>query len=35
MDLLIIQDKPEDKQGDKLYYVSEEQWTKLTSNDMR
>ena len=35
MDLLINQDKPEDQQDDKLYYVRDEQWTKLTAKDMR
>ena len=36
MDLLINQDKPEDQQqGNKLYYMRDEQWTKLTAKDMR
>ena len=35
MDLLINLDKPEDQQDGKLYYVSDEQWTKLTAKDMR
>ena len=35
MDLRINQDKPDDQQGDKLYYVRDEQWTKLTANDTR
>ena len=35
MDLLINQDKPEDEKGNKLYYVSDEKWTKLTAKDMR
>ena len=35
MDLLINQDKPEDQQDDKLYYVRDEQSTKLTAKDMR
>ena len=35
MDLLINQDKPADQQGDKLYYVRDKQWTKLTAKDMR
>ena len=35
MDLLINQDKPEHQQGDKLYYVRDDQWTKLTTQDMR
>ena len=34
MDLLINQDKPADQQGNMLYYVMDEQWTKLTANDM-
>ena len=35
MDLLINQDKPADHQGNKIYYVMDEQWTKLTAKDMR
>ena len=37
MDLLINQDKdkPADHQGNRLYYVMDEQWTKLTAKDMR
>ena len=35
MDLLINQDKPEDQQDDKLYYVRDEQWTKLRAKDLR
>ena len=35
MDLLINQDKPEDQKCNRLYYVMEEQWTKLTEKDMR
>ena len=35
MDLLINQDKPENQKADKLYYVRDEQWTKLTAKDMR
>ena len=35
MDLLINQDKPADQQGNRLYYVMNEQWTKLTAKDMR
>ena len=35
MDLLINQDKPEDQQGNKLNYVIDEQWNKLTAKDMR
>ena len=35
MDLLINQDKPTDQQGIRLYYVMDEQWTKLSAKDMR
>ena len=35
MDLLINQDKPVDQCSNRLYYVMDEQWTKLTTNDMR
>ena len=35
MDLLINQDKPADQQGNRLYYVMDEQWTKLIVKDMR
>ena len=35
MDLLINQDKPEDQHGNKLYFVRDEQCTKLTAKDMR
>ena len=35
MDLLINLDKPEDQQDGNLYYVRDEQWTKLTAKDMR
>ena len=35
MDLLINQDKPADQQGNRLYYVMDEQWSKLTAKDMR
>ena len=35
MDLLINQDEPEDQQHDKLSYLRDEQWTKLTAKDMR
>ena len=35
MGLLINQDKPEHQQDNKLYYVRDEQWTKLTEKDMR
>ena len=35
MDLLINQGKPEVEQDDKLYYLRDEQWTKLTAKDMR
>ena len=34
MDLLINQNKPEDQQDYKLYYVRDEQWTKLTAKDI-
>ena len=35
MNLLINHDKPDDQQDDKLNYVRDEQWTKLTGRDMR
>ena len=35
MDLLINQDKPADHHGNRLYYVRDEKWTKLTAKDMR
>ena len=35
VDLLINQDKPADQHGNRLYYVMDEQWTKLTAKDMR
>ena len=35
MDLLINQDKPAENQGNRLYYVMDEQWTKLTAKHMR
>ena len=35
MNLLIKQDKPADQKGNRLHYVMEEQWTKLTAKDMR
>ena len=35
MDLLINQDKPEDQPDDKLYYMRDKHWTKLTAKDMR
>ena len=35
MDLLINLDKPADQHGNRLYYVMDEQWTKLTAKDMR
>ena len=35
MDLLINKDKPADQQCNRLYYVMDEQWTKLTAKDMR
>ena len=34
MDLLINQDKPADQQGNRLYYVMDEQWTKLAAKDI-
>ena len=35
MNLLIKQDSPDDEKYNKLYYLMDEQWTKLTSYDMR
>ena len=35
MNLLINQDRPTDKKYNKLYYLMDEQWTKLTTHDMR
>ena len=35
MDLLINQDKPADQHSNRLYYVMDEQWIKLTEKDMR
>ena len=35
MNLLIIQDRPADQKHNKLYNVIDEQWTKLTADDMR
>ena len=35
MNLLIKQDKPDDEKYNKLYYLMDEQWTKLTAYDMR
>ena len=35
MDLIINQDKPPNHQGNRLYYVMDEQWTKLTAKNMR
>ena len=35
MNLLIKQDRPADQKYNKLYYVMDEQWTKLTALDMR
>ena len=35
MDLLINQDRPADEKYNKLYYLMDEQWTKLTEHDMR
>ena len=34
MNLLIKQDRPADQKYNKLYYVLDEQWTKLTAHDM-
>ena len=34
MNLLMMQDKP-DGETNKLYYLMDEQWTKLTAHDMR
>ena len=35
MDLLINQGQPENQLDEKLYYVRDEQWTKLRAKDMR
>ena len=35
MNLLIKQDRPDDEKYNKLYYLMDEQWTKLTAYDMR
>ena len=35
MNLLIKQDRPADEKYNKLYYLMDEQWTKLTAHDMR
>ena len=35
MNLLMEQDRPADQKYNKLYYVMDEQWTKLTALDMR
>ena len=35
MDLLINQDKPADQEGNRLCFVMDEQWTKLTAKDTR
>ena len=35
MNLLIKQDRPVDQKYNKLYYLMDEQWTKLTAQDMR
>ena len=35
MNLLIKQDRPADQKYTKLYYVIDEQWTKLAAHDMR
>ena len=34
MNLLMKQDQP-DGENNKLYYLMDEQWTKLTAQDMR
>ena len=34
MNLLMKQDRPDDE-NNKLYYLMDEQWTKLTAHDMR
>ena len=35
MNLLIKQDRPADQKYNKLYYLMDEQWTKLTAHGMR
>ena len=35
MNLLIKQDRPDDEKYNKLYYLMDEQWTKLTAYDKR
>ena len=35
MNILIKQDRPADQKYNKLYYVLDEQWLKLTAHDMR
>ena len=35
MNLLIKQDRPDDEKYNKLYYLMDDQWTKLTAYDMR
>ena len=35
MNLLIKQDRPDDEKYNKLYYLMDEQWTKLIAYDMR
>ena len=35
MNLLIKQDRPADENYNKLYYLMDEQWTKLTAHDMK
>ena len=35
INLLIKQDRPDDEKYNKLYYLMDEQWTKLTAYDMR
>ena len=35
MILLIKQDRPPDEKYNKLYYLMDEQWTKLTAHDIK
>ena len=35
MNLLIKQERPAEQKYNKLYYIMDEQWTKLTAHDMR
>ena len=35
MNLLIKQERPTEQKYNKLYYIMDEQWTKLTAHDMR